>query len=170
MLTTFLSAAGDPDIVEECKAGHDANGKSFKVLLDGKDMNAYFSGETSESPRDRFFYVNDDAELVALRLGDWKLVFKEQRAHRLGLWLEPFVELRAPKIENLRRDPFERAMDDSNTYWDWFMDRIYMVVPAQVVVMEAIQDFKDFPPRQEPASFNLDHVLQMLREAPGASR
>ena len=108
MLTTFLAAAGDPDIAAKCRAGHDAAGKTFKVVLDGKDMNAYFAGETDESPRDRFFYVNDDAELVALRVGDWKFIFKEQRAHQLALWLEPFVELRAPKIVNLRRDPFER--------------------------------------------------------------
>ena len=100
-------------------------------------MNAYFAGETQESPRDRFFYVNDDAELVALRVGDWKFIFKEQRAHQLALWLEPFVELRAPKIVNLRRDPFERALTDSNTYYDWMIDRIYMIVPAQAVVAEA---------------------------------
>ena len=72
-------------------------------------MLPYFAGETDESPRDRFFYVNDDAQLVALRFGDWKFVFLEQRAHQLALWAEPFVELRVPKIFNLRRDPFERA-------------------------------------------------------------
>ncbi len=168
MLTTFLAAAGDPDVAAKCRAGHEAAGKSFKVVLDGKDMNAYFAGEADESPRDRFFYVNDDAELVALRVGDWKFIFKEQRAHQLALWLEPFVELRAPKIVNLRRDPFERALTDSNTYWDWFMDRIYLVVPAQGVVAEAIQELKEFPPRQKPASFNLDRVLEKLQEVAGS--
>jgi arylsulfatase len=168
MLTTFLAAAGDPDIAARCRRGHEAAGKAFKVILDGKDMNDYFAGRTQESPRNRFFYVNDDAELVALRVGDWKFIFKEQRAHQLALWLEPFVELRAPKIVNLRRDPFERALTDSNTYWDWFMDRIYLVVPAQGVVAEAIAELKEFPPRQKPASFNLDRVLEQLREAAGS--
>ena len=168
MLTTFLAAAGDPDVAAKCRAGHEAAGKSFKVVLDGKDMNAYFAGEADESPRDRFFYVNDDAELVALRVGDWKFIFKEQRAHQLALWLEPFVELRAPKIVNLRRDPFERALTDSNTYWDWFMDRVYLVVPAQGVVAEAIQELREFPPRQKPASFNLDRVLEKLQEVAGS--
>ena len=168
MLTTFLAAAGEPAIAEKCRAGHDAGGKTFKVVLDGKDMNAYFAGETDESPRDRFFYVNDDAELVALRVGDWKFIFKEQRARQLAIWLDPFVELRAPKIVNLRRDPFERALDDSNTYYDWMIDRIYMVVPAQAAVAEAIAELREFPPRQKPASFNLDRVLEKLQEAGGS--
>ncbi len=168
MLTTFLAAAGDPAIAAKCRAGHDAGGKTFKVILDGKDMNAYFAGEADESPRDRFFYVNDDAELVALRVGDWKFIFKEQRARQLAIWLDPFVELRAPKIVNLRRDPFERALDDSNTYYDWMIDRIYMVVPAQAAVAEAIAELREFPPRQKPASFNLDRVLEKLQEAGGS--
>jgi len=168
MLTTFAAAAGDPDVAAKCRAGYDAAGKIFKVVLDGKDMNAYFAGETQESPRDRFFYVNDEAELVALRVGDWKFIFKEQRAHQLALWLEPFVELRAPKIVNLRRDPFERALTDSNTYWDWMIDRIYMIVPAQAVVAQAIAEFKEFPPRQKPASFSLDRILEKLQEGAGS--
>jgi arylsulfatase A-like enzyme len=168
MLTTFLAAAGEPDIAEKCRAGHEVNGKTFKVALDGKDMNAYFAGETDESPRTEFFYVNDDAELVALRIDDWQLVFKEQRAKTLALWAEPFVELRIPRVFNLRRDPFERALESSNTYWDWMIDHAYMVVPAQVVVARAAQDFMEFPPRQKPASFNLDRVLEKLQEA-GAS-
>jgi arylsulfatase len=170
MLTTFLAAAGEPDIAAKCRAGHDAGGKTFKVVLDGKDMNGYFAGETQESPRDRIFYVNDDAELVALRVGDWKFIFKEQRAHQLALWLEPFVELRAPKIVNLRRDPFERALTDSNTYYDWLIDRMYMAVPAQAVVVQAIQELKEFPPRQKPASFSLDRVLEMLQVGAGGER
>jgi len=169
MLTTFLAAAGEPDIVASCKAGHEAAGTTFTVLLDGKDMNAYFAGETDESPRNAFFYVNDDAELVALRLDDWKFVFKEQRAHTLALWAEPFVDLRIPRIFNLRRDPFERALENSNTYWDWLLDHAFMVVPAQEVVAAAVRDFVEFPPRQKPASFNLDRVLESLRQAPGAS-
>jgi arylsulfatase len=168
MLTTFLAAAGEPDIAAKCRAGHEAGGKTFKVVLDGNDMNGYFAGETQESPRDRFFYVNDDAELVALRIDDWKFVFKEQRAKTLALWAEPFVDLRIPRIFNLRRDPFERALENSNTYWDWMIDHAYMVVPAQAVVGKAVQDLMEFPPRNKPAAFNLDRVLERLRE-PGGS-
>ncbi len=169
MLPTFLAAAGEPDIVAKCRAGHEAAGKSFKVAIDGKDMNAYFSGADDASPREEFFYVNDDAELVALRVGDWKFVFKEQRAKTLALWAEPFVDLRIPRIFHLRRDPFERALENSNTYWDWMIDHAYMVVPAQVVVAKAVQDIMEFPPRQKPASFNLDRVLEQLHAANGSA-
>ena len=169
LLTTFLPAAGEPDIVAKCRAGYDAAGKTFKVALDGQDMNDYFSGTTDASPRNEFFYVNDDAELVALRVGDWKFTFKEQRAHTLALWAEPFVDLRIPRILNLRRDPFERALDNSNTYWDWLLDHAYMVVWAQAVVAKAVQDVTEFPPRQKPASFNLDRVLEKLNESHGSA-
>ncbi len=169
MLPTFLAVAGDPDIVAKCRAGHEASGKTFKVAIDGKDMSAYFAGDTDASPRTEFFYVNDDAELVALRVGDWKYVFKEQRAKTLALWAEPFVDLRIPRIFNLRRDPFERALENSNTYWDWMIDHAYMVVPAQVVVAKAVQDLMEFPPRQKPASFNLDKVLEQLHAANGSA-
>jgi len=165
MLTTFLAAAGEPDIAQKCRAGHEAAGKTFKVVLDGKDMSPYFSGATDVSPRDEFFYLNDDAQLVALRIGDWKLTFMEQRAKTAALWAEPFVELRIPRIFNLRRDPFERAIDNSNTYWDWMIDHIFLMYLGQAVVARAVQEFAEFPPRQKPASFNLDRILEKLQES-----
>ena len=165
MLSTFLAAAGDPGVAEKCKAGYTIGETTYKVLLDGEDLGPYLAGEVAESPRRKFYYVNDDAQLVALRIDDWKFVFMEQRAKQLAVWLEPFVELRAPRIFNLRRDPFERAIDESNTYFDWFMDRIYLVVPAQAEVAQAVQQFIEFPPRQKPASFNLDGVLEQLKRA-----
>jgi len=124
-------------------------------------------GKVDKSPRECFFYVNDDAQLVALRFNDWKLVFMEQRARTLALWLEPFVPLRAPKIFNLRRDPFERADQNSNTYWDWEIDHAFLLVPAQAYVQQHLQSFKDFPPRQKPSSFNLDEVLEKMKDASG---
>jgi len=169
MATTFLAAAGEPEIAAKCRVGYESMGTMFKVALDGKDMNAYLSGDVAESPRDRFFYVNDDAEVVALRVGDWKFTFKEQRAHQLALWAEPFVDLRVPRIFNLRRDPFERALENSNTYWDWLIDHAYLVVWAQAVVAEAVQDIIAFPPRQKPASFNLDGILEKLQQSNGSA-
>jgi len=169
MLTTFLAAAGDPDIAQKCRAGHTIDDVTYKVILDGEDLGEYLAGDVAESPRHRFFYVNDDAQLVALRIDDWKFVFLEQRAKQLAIWIEPFVELRAPRIFNLRRDPFERAVDQSNTYFDWFMDRIYLVVPAQMEVAKAVQEFAEFPPRQKPASFNLDRILEQLEKMQAAS-
>ena len=122
LLPTLLAAAGEPDIVKKLLDGHTAGDKTFKVHIDGYNMLPYLTGEVEESPREFFFYVNDDGDIVAMRIGDWKVVFMEQRATRLMAWLEPFVKLRVPKIFHLRRDPFERADDNSNTYWDWMID------------------------------------------------
>jgi hypothetical protein len=98
-----------------------------------------------------------------------KVVFMEQRAKTMQLWAEPFVELRLPKIFNLRRDPFERADENSNAYWDWWFDHIPVMYIAQALTAEQIQTFKDFPPRQKPASFNLDRVLEKMQEATDGS-
>lgn len=163
-LTTLLAAAGVPDVKERLLYGHTAGDKTFEVHLDGYNLLPYLTGESAVSPREEFFYVDDDARLVAIRYQDWKLVFMEQRAHRLALWAEPFVPLRIPKIFNLRRDPFERADTDSNTYWDWVLEHAFMLVPAQAYVAKLLDSFRDFPPRQKPAAFNLDRVLETLSE------
>ncbi len=166
-LPTLLAAAGEPDIKGKLLKGHKAGARTFKVCIDGIDMLPYLTGAVKESPRDAFLYVNDDGQLVALRFNDWKLVFMEQRAKTCALWSEPFVPLRLPKLFNLRRDPFERADENSNTYWDWFFDHAFLLVPAQAYVAQQIQTVKDFPPRQKPASFNLDRVLEQLKDASG---
>ena len=123
-----------------------------------------------ESPRNSYFYVNDDGLLVALRVNQWKVVFHEQRAKTMALWAEPFVELRVPKIFNLRTDPFERADENSNTYWDWVISHAYIIYYMQAAVAREIDNFVAFPPRQKPASFNLDRVLEQLQDASGGGQ
>ena len=161
-LPTLLAAAGVPDIKERLLHGHDAGDKHFQVQIDGYNMLPYFTGQSAESPRKEMFYISDDGELVAVRYEDWKCVFMEQRARTLMLWAEPFVPLRVPKIFNLRRDPFERADENSNTYWDWVLDHAFILMPMQGYVGQLIESFKAFPPRQKPASFNLDRVMEEL--------
>jgi len=163
--TTFLSAAGEPDIADKLKKGHKIGKKKYKVHLDGHDMVPYLTGKVDESPRNAFFYINDDGQLVALRYGDWKLVFLEQRAKTLACWSEPFVPLRIPKVFHLRRDPFERADENSNTYWDWLLDHAFVLVPAQAYVAQEAQSLLEFPPRQKPAAFNMDRVMDQLEAA-----
>jgi arylsulfatase A-like enzyme len=147
------------------RQGYRAGEKVFRVQIDGLNMLPYLLGEAAESPRETFFYVNDDGALVAIRHGDWKLVFEEQRAKTLQLWAEPFVKLRIPKMFNLRRDPFERADENSNTYYDWLIDHAFLLYGAQALVQQQVQSFLEFPPRQKPASFNLDSVFQQLQDA-----
>ncbi|MDC0672128.1 arylsulfatase [Nannocystis radixulma] len=162
-LPTMLSAAGLPGIRDKLLTGFQSGDKIFKVHIDGVDMLPYLAGEVEHSPRESFFYVSDDAELLAVRYRDYKFVFMEQRAKGMQLWAEPFVKLRLPKIFHLRRDPFERGDEDADGYWDWLLDHAFMAVPVQVYVRELLESFKAFPPRQPPASFNLDHVLEMLK-------
>jgi len=163
-LPTFLAAAGDPDIKGKLKAGGvQAIGRSYKVHLDGYNILPLLTGEADTSPRHEIFYFSDDGDLTALRYDDWKLIFMEQRAEAtFQAWIEPFVPLRVPLIFNLRRDPYERAQVTSNTYFDWLLDRAYLLVPAQSYVANFLATFQEFPPRQKAASFSLDQVMEKL--------
>jgi arylsulfatase A-like enzyme len=163
-LPTFLAAAGEPDIKEKLmKGGVEAIGRSYKVHLDGYNILPMLTGETDKTPRKEIFYFSDDGDLTALRYSDWKLIFMEQRVEAtFQAWMEPFVPLRVPLIFNLRRDPYERAQKTSNTYYDWMLDRAYMLVPAQAYVGNFLATFKEFPPRQKAASFSLDKVMEAL--------
>jgi arylsulfatase len=169
MFPTFLAAAGVPDVKEKLLTGYDAAGKSFKVHLDGYNMLPLLTGETTKDPRQEFFYFNDETQLVAVRYDNWKLVFMEQRVKgTMQIWMEPFTPLRIPKIYNLRTDPYEMADITSNTYYDWILDHAFLLVPSQVVVGKFVASFKDYPPRQKPAAFNLDEVLKKMQEGSGS--
>jgi len=167
-LPTFLAIAGKPEIKEKLLTGYSAMGRNYKVHLDGYNSQPFLTGRTDKGPRKEIFYFSDDGDLTALRYRDWKLIFMEQRAAgTLQVWVEPFVPLRIPKIFHLRRDPFEKADITSNTYYDWLLDRAFLLVPAQAYVGKFMATFKDFPPRQKAASFSLDQVMERLKE--GAS-
>ncbi len=165
-LPTLVAAAGDPEIKDKLLTGHDAAGKTFRVHLDGYNFLPYLTGETDKGPRIEFFYFSDDGDLVATRYDNWKLVFAEQRAPgTLQVWAEPFVMLRVPLLFNLRTDPFERAQLTSNTYYDWVLDRVYLIVPSQRVVGGFLQTFTAFPPRMKAASFTVDQVMAKMEAA-----
>jgi arylsulfatase A-like enzyme len=165
-LPTLLAAAGDPDIVEKLKQGHQAGDKHFKVHIDGYNFLPYFTGQEEKGPRQGIIYFSDDGDLVGLRYDNWKFVFAEQRVPgTVMIWAEPFVFLRVPKIFNLRTDPFERADITSNTYWDWMIDRVYLTYAAQYLVKEFLETFKEFPPRMKPASFSVDQVLEKMEQS-----
>ncbi len=170
-LPTFLGAAGRPEIKEELKEGVTVAelGRDYRVHLDGYDFGPYFRGEAETGPRKEIFYFSDDGDLTALRYGDWKLIFMEQEAWgTLRAWMEPFKPLRVPLMFNLRRDPYERAYRTSNTYYDWVIDRAYLMVPAQTYVGQFLSTFEAFPPRQKAASFSLDRVMEKLEQGAGS--
>ena len=168
-LPTLLGAAGESDIAQRLLGGHRIGDKTYKVHIDGYNLLPYLTGEAKKSPRNFFFYISDDGDILAIRMRDWKVVLMEQRAKQLMCWFEPFVKLRAPKMFNLRRDPFERADENSNTYWDWLLSHAYIMYEMQAIVAQQIENFEKFPPRQKPASFNLDAVLRQLTDASGSA-
>lgn len=166
MLPTLAAAAGEADIVAMLKKGHKAGSRTFKVHIDGYNMLPLISGETKENPRKGLMYWSDDGDLMALRVGNWKVEFMQQRAHGFDVWREPLVSSRAPNIYNLRSDPFERATEDATLFYGkWMADHAFLLVPAQAIVGEFLKTFQEFPPRQKPASFSIDEALDKARQA-----
>ncbi len=164
---TLMAAVGQPQLKQSLKAGTSIGGKQFKVHLDGYNFLPYLQGETAQAPRREFFYFSDDGVLTATRVGDWKLVFAEQRAARFDVWRDPFVTLRIPKVFHLRRDPFERADTDSNSYNVWWDHKIAAVgVQGRVAVAQFVQTLQQFPPRQRPGTFTVDQIMESLYKKP----
>jgi len=133
-MPTLLAAAGEADITQKLLDGYTVGGKTYKVHLDGYNQIPYLTGETKESARNAIMYFSDDGEVIAVRVGDYKFQLAEQRANQMKQWAEPFVKLRLPYIMNLRRDPFERAEFNSNTYLDWMVDHVPQMYQMQALV------------------------------------
>ena len=160
-----MAAAGDSEIKNKLLKGHNVGGKNFRVHLDGYNFLPYLTGSEEQGPRKLFFYASDDGDMLAVRDGDWKLVFAEQRAHSFDVWRDPFVSLRIPKVFNLRQDPFERADTDSNMYNSWWDKKIAARgIPGAILVRQFLATFEEFPPRQRPASFTIDQEMEKFRE------
>ena len=155
-----------PDVKERLMKGDTFAGRQYRAHPDGYNMLDYLSGKTKESPRKEFWYVNDDGQVVAAAMQDWKVVFLENRGQAFGVWREPFIELRVPLLFNLRRDPFEKAQHNSNTYNDWFLDRafVHRADPGPGGDSSCMT-MKDYPPSQTPGSFNLSKIEEQLRRA-----
>jgi len=138
--------------------------KTYKVHIDGYNVLPYLTGQEDKSPRQGFIYFSDDGDVLGVRYDNWKLVFQEQRCPgTLQVWAEPFIPLRVPKMFNLRTDPYERADITSNTYWDWMLDRAFRAIYGQALVTQFLETFKDFPPRQEAASFTINQAVEKLK-------
>jgi arylsulfatase A-like enzyme len=160
---TLMAAVGDDAIVDKLKQGLRVGDKTFKVHLDGYNFLPQLTGAVDRGPRQEFFYFSDDGLLTAARVGDWKLVFAEQRARRFDVWRDPFVSLRIPKVFHLRRDPLERADTDANGYNNWWDKKVAIAgAQGQVAVGRFVQSFQQFPPRQRPGTFTVDQIMETL--------
>lgn len=163
-LPTLAAAGGEPDIKNKLLKGHDLGGVTFKVHLDSNNLMPFLKGEEKESPREGFLYWSDDGDLMAIRVRNWKVVFMLQEHEGLDVWQRGFTGLRMPNVYNLRSDPFERG-DESIGYATWLADRMFLIVPAQAIAAKWLESFKDFPPRQKPASFSLNEVMAKMETA-----
>jgi arylsulfatase len=161
MCATLLAAAGEPDVAEKLLTGYQAIGRDYKVHLDSYNLLPALKGEAAW-PRREFLYWTDDGSVAALRYGNWKISFLKQPAHGFHVWVQPFEELRAPLVTNLRMDPFELAQDIGMDYTRWFLEHMFMIAPAAAGVARWLQSFREFPPRQKPGSFNLDRVMEAV--------
>jgi arylsulfatase len=161
MLPTLVAAAGNPDAKEQLLKGAKVGNRNYKVHIDGYDLTSAFKGE-SPWPRREFIYWTDDGNVAALRYDNWKLTFLKQNAHGMHVWLQPFEELRAPMLNNLRMDPFELAQDIGMDYDRWYLEHMFVIAPATAYVAKWLQSFKEFPPRQKPGSFNLERVMEQV--------
>ncbi|TDG14746.1 arylsulfatase [Seongchinamella unica] len=161
-MPTLVAAAGDPNLKQDLLKGRRVGSKSSKLHLDGYNFLPYLTGEVDKGPRQEFVYHNDGGMPVCVRLGDWKLVYAENRAQTMALWAEPEVTLRLPKIFNLRRDPFERADHNSNTYWDWVIDKAPRVYLGSAATTRYLQTFAEYPPSQRPDSWSIDKLTEQF--------
>jgi arylsulfatase A-like enzyme len=146
--------------------GYNAGGTTFKVHLDGYDQRDLLAVKGPDKRRE-FFYWTDDGDLAGLRYDQYKAVFMEQQAHGLEVWMQPFITLRAPKLFNLRSDPFERAQGEAGDYVKWFIEHAYVFVPAQAIVAQHLASFQEFPPRQRPGTFSVQQAMEMLMKQKG---
>ena len=168
-LPTFAAIAGNSTIADQLRKGVALNGRTYKNYIDGVNQLDYLSGKVTESPRTGFIYVNDAGEVAAIRYNDWKVMFLENRAKQLQIWLEPFVELRAPYLFNLRRDPFEKALEGANAYYDWYIDRAgFVVPPIQQYALNFLSTFKEYPPSQTAGNWNLSKVQKQIESMANA--
>lgn len=152
-MPTILAAVGDNNIKAKLKKGMTADGRSYKVHLDGYNFLPHFLDTSKKGPRKEFIYSSDTGDIVGIRDGDYKMVFREQRAHGVEVWQDPWTTLRAPKIFNLRMDPYERMDHDGAGYAQWWAEHMFLFAPAMSKVAEFKATFKEFPQRQKPGSF-----------------
>jgi arylsulfatase len=159
VVPTIMAAAGVPDVKERLLAGYQAGDKHFRVHLDGYNQLPYLTGETDQSPRREFYYYGE-RELFAIRYNNWKVHFQTKDDWFAGALLRPTI----PRPVNLRVDPFEQHMD-APSYPIYAGEKLWTVLPAAALVQQHVATFEEFPPRQSPAGFNPQGLVQEILRA-----
>ncbi len=162
---TLLAAAGDTTVKERLLKGWQpqSNPTTFRNHLDGFNQLDYLTGKSDKSARDEFYYFNDDGDLVAMRMGDWKFVFeKQEQPGQFDIWANPFTPLRLPKMFNLRMDPYEHAEISGSGYDQWRLENVYLAFQGVIRASAFLETFVEYPPSQRPASFSIDQVRRRV--------
>jgi arylsulfatase len=163
-LPTLVAAAGDPQVKDKLLKGYKADGKKYKIHLDGYNFLPYLTGKEKEGPRKEFFYFSDGGDLMALRYNNWKVHFMVQdQEGTLEIWQRKFRGLRMPYIFNLRTDPYEQATVTSNTYWDWYIDHAWVMYPLGDVLGKYLATYKEYPPRMKAGSWDVSKALDAVQ-------
>ena len=167
-MPTLAAAAGDTKLKADMLKGKSFGKKSAKIHLDGYNFLPYLTGKEKKGPRDVYHYLNDEAFPVAIRVGDWKMTYAENRGKTMALWTEPFTMLRMPKVTNLRRDPWGRAEENSNSYYDWMINKAPYIYLGLATTAEFLSTFKAYPPSQAPGSWSVEAVYDtFLKKSEG---
>ncbi len=159
--------AGEPHDRGEAEERITRRARAFKVHLDGFNLLPYLTGEEQKSGATGIHLLQRrrrSSSRSATATGS-ACSWSSAAQGTLEIWGEPFTPLRIPKLYNLRTDPFERADVTSNTYWDWYISKGYMIMAAQALVSAFIETFKEFPPRQKAASFTIDQAMEKMESS-----
>jgi arylsulfatase A-like enzyme len=165
---TFVAAAGDPNIVEELKAGKQLGDTTYKVHLDGYDQTNLITGKGPSARHEVYYFT--EGTLSAVRINDYKYRFTDQP----NGWLGATLKVDWPILLNLRLDPFERTGmyngkdNGSIAYYNWFAYQFWRFVFVQQQVEKLAQTALEFPPMQKGASFNLEAVKAQIEAAMSA--
>ncbi|HEX5219015.1 MAG TPA: arylsulfatase [Verrucomicrobiae bacterium] len=172
---TLVAAAGNPNITEQLLKGVKLGDQTYKNHLDGYNQLDLLLGK-GPSKREEFFYF-EGPQLGALRVGDFKFQFFQQP----GGWPGSKVTTDMPWMVNIRQDPFERTpmingqtpLNGSFGYGnDFFAREFWRFVQVQQFVGKLAMTAIEYPPMQDPASFNLSEVKAKvdaaLRNKPGS--
>jgi len=159
---TLVTAAGNPDIVEEFKKGRQIDGVTYRVHLDGYDQTDLITGK-GPSKRHEIYYFTETT-LGAVRIDDFKYRFTDQP----NGWLGATLKVDWPILTNLRLDPYERTGmfngkdNGSIAYYNWFAFEFWRFALVQQEIAKAAHSFIEFPPMQKGASFNLEALKAEL--------
>ncbi|WP_370169433.1 arylsulfatase [Bradyrhizobium elkanii] len=178
-LPTLVEIAGGPKgdaLKQQVEAGYP---NMVKTTLDGVNQIDYLSGKSDKSARDHFLYYSGK-EPSAVRYKNWKMYFAMVSDSPAGFiaGVQPYSWT---QVVNIKRDPFETSVgtqlktlfgmagaiaSPSTAYvYDWNMLPI-----GQQLWLRHLETFIKFPPLQDPASYNLEQVMQRVKDMKTAGR